>query len=184
MNKQYINLHILFERSRELDSGQARLDSAERARMTPNFSSRHLRTLSKNNQSGQALITLLFFMIIGVTLLTAASFVTLGNVSSTSSAEQGTIAYYNAEAGIEDALLQMLRYPKGSTTPYTGTNGTPIQFVINGVSYGSATVSANLTTGDIYSTGVYQSAQRTIKVKTANPDGLHVVSWQEIAHPW
>ncbi|MDE2025406.1 MAG: hypothetical protein KGJ07_02855 [Patescibacteria group bacterium] len=132
------------------------------------------------DQKGQALITLLFFMIIGVTLLTAASFVTLGNVSSTSAAEQGTIAYFNAEAGIEDALLQMLRNPASSATPYTGTNGTPIPFS-NG---GSATVSANLTSGVIFSTGIYDSAQRTIKVQTTNTTGLKVTSWQEVSHPW
>ena len=130
-------------------------------------------------QQGQALITLLFFMVIGVTLLTAAAIVTLGNVSSTTSAEQGTIAYYNAEAGIEDALLQSLRYPAGSTTPYTGTNGTPISF-----SNGSATVSANLTAGIIFSTGVYQSAQRTIKVTLSYTTGQKVASWQEVSHPW
>src|SRR5690242_10916553 len=71
------------------------------------------------SQHGQALITLLFFMIIGITLIVAASIVTLQNVSSTSAAEQGSIAYFAAESGIEDALLQVLRYPSGSTTPYT-----------------------------------------------------------------
>lgn len=135
-----------------------------------------------SNQKGQALITLLFFMIIGITLITAAAFVTLGNVSATSAGEQGTIAFYNAEAGIEDALLQMLRYPAGSTTPYTGTGTGSISFPNNG---GSATVSANLTAGIIFSTGTYQSAQRSIKVQFSTVNGINTItSWQEVSHPW
>ena len=137
----------------------------------------HLVGMTIKHQQGQALITLLFFMIIGITMLTAASIVTLNNVSSTSTAEQGTIAYYNAEAGIEDALLQSLRYPASSTSPYTG--GT--LSLSNG---GTATISANLSAGIIFSTGTYGSAQRSIKVTLSYTTGQKVASWQEVSHPW
>jgi len=128
-------------------------------------------------QEGQALITLLFFMIIGITLIVAASVVTLQNVASTSSAEQGTIAYFAAESGVEDALLRSLRQPAGSTNPYTG--GT-LSFS-NG---SSATISANLSSGTVFSTGTYGKAQRTIKITLSFTNGQKVSSWKEVPHPW
>jgi Tfp pilus assembly protein PilX len=134
------------------------------------------------NQQGQALITLLFFMIIGVTLLTAASIVTLGNVASTSSAEQGTIAYYNAEAGIEDALIQILRYPPGYATSYNGTTIT----LPNNMGTATITVNPSTTTSpppstiSIISVGFYGSAKRTVVVvETNGATGWTQTSWQE-----
>jgi Tfp pilus assembly protein PilX len=136
-------------------------------------------------QQGQALITLLFFMIIGVTLLTAAAFVTLGNVASTSSAEQGTIAFYNAEAGAEDALLELLRYPPGSTSPYTGTSTD--QQLPNSMGTYSISISPSPlsspppTTLTITAIGKYASAKRKIQVvETDGNNGWQVASWQEI----
>ncbi len=126
-------------------------------------------------QKGQALITLLFFMIIGITLLAAASIVTLENVSSTSYAEQGTIAYIAAESGIEDALLLLLRYPPNSTTPYTGGTTTYTQ--------GQAVVTASSTgnTITITSVGSYGNAIRKVQVQETNGStGWQVTSWQEI----
>lgn len=127
------------------------------------------------NQKGQALITLLFFMIIGVTLLVAASVVTLENVSSTSAAEQGTIAYYDAENGLEDALLLLLRYPPNASTPYTG--GT------TAYSQGQATVTISSTndTITITSIGTYMNATRKMQaVETDGTNGWQVTSWKEI----
>ena len=131
--------------------------------------------MKKNMQKGQALISLLFFMVIGITLIVAASIVTLENVSSTSAAEQGTIAYFAAESGIEDALLLVLRYPPTSTTPYTGGTTT--------YSQGQATVtvspSGNILT--ITSIGTYQNAIRKVQVQETNgSNGWQVTSWQEI----
>ena len=127
------------------------------------------------SQSGQALITLLFFMIIGITLITAASLVTLENVSSTSAAEQGTLAYYNAESGMEDALLSLLRYPCASTSPYPACTGS--------YNEGQATISTS-TSGNtltITSIGTYGNAERKIKViETNSSSGWQIASWQEI----
>lgn len=127
--------------------------------------------LSFKNQRGQALITLLFFMIIGVTLIAAASVVTLENVSSTSASEQGALAYYAAENGIEDALLLFLRYP----TTYTGGTTT--------YSSGQATVAVTTSgnTATITSIGTFQNAQRSIQVQETNgSNGWQITSWQEL----
>lgn len=131
--------------------------------------------MHKNNQSGQALITLLFFMIIGITLIVAASIVTLENVSSTSAAEQGTIAYFAAESGIEDALLQLLRYPSSSSTPYTGGTVTYSQ------GQAKITLSTSGNTITVTSVGTFLNATRKIQVQETNGvNGWQVTSWQEI----
>lgn len=132
-------------------------------------------TITTTVQKGQALITLLFFMIIGITLIAAASVVTLQNVSSTSAAEQGEIAYYAAENGIEDALLLLLRYPPNSSTPYTGGTTTYDE--------GQAVVSVTSTPTSITitSVGSYNSAVRTVQVQETNGSGgWQVTSWKEI----
>lgn len=131
--------------------------------------------MKKNMQKGQALISLLFFMVIGITLIVAASIVTLENVSSTSAAEQGTIAYFAAESGIEDALLLVLRYPPTSTAPYTGGTTTYSQ------GQATVTVSPSGSTLTITSIGTYQNAIRKVQVQETNgSNGWQVTSWQEI----
>lgn len=126
-------------------------------------------------QQGQALITLLFFMVIGITLITAASFVMLENISSTTSAEQGVIAYYAAENGIEDALLLLLRYPINSSSPYTGGTTTYSQ------GQATVTVTSSGNTVTITSVGTYVNAIRKVQVQETNGvSGWQITSWSEI----
>jgi hypothetical protein len=141
------------------------------------------------SQKGQALITLLFFMIIGITLIVAASVVTLGNVASTGATEQGTIAYYAAENGIEDALLQLLRYPCALPTgaypacPAPNGSGTTTLSYMQGSLTASAvvTVTTSGSTLTITSTGTYANAIRKIQVQETNgSSGWTVDYWKEI----
>lgn len=73
---------------------------------------------------GQALITLLFFMAVGVTVTTAAVVVMLTTSLSTSTFQQGNIAYFMAESGIENALLRLLRDPNYSGETLAVLDGT------------------------------------------------------------
>jgi len=69
----------------------------------------------KNNfkkQTGQAMITLIFFTVIASTIIAAAVSVLFSNILSTSTAEAGLVAYYVAESGAEEGLLQLLRNPE------------------------------------------------------------------------
>jgi len=52
-------------------------------------------------QKGQALVTLLFFMLIGVAVTSSAIIVLLSNALGTNYSDQGTESYYVAESGIE-----------------------------------------------------------------------------------
>ena len=66
------------------------------------------------NQKGQALITLLVFTIVAITITSAAVIIIFTNSIGTSKLEQGTNAYYVAESGAENALLRLLRDPNYS----------------------------------------------------------------------
>lgn len=64
---------------------------------------------------GQALITLLFFTVIGVTVTSAAVVMILVNSLSGTKQQQGEIAYEVAQSGAENGVLRLLRDPT-----YTG----------------------------------------------------------------
>lgn len=121
--------------------------------------------LFKKNQ-GQALVTLLFFVIIGITIISAEAIVLYTNILSASTAEQGMDAYYVAESGIEESLLRVIRDPS-----YSG--GT--------LAVGSGSVVLEVSNGVITSTGTYNNAVRKIQVTITNNNGvLTIDSWEEI----
>ena len=81
--------------------------------------------MSKNDlRTGQALITLLFIVIIAVTITSAACVVILINSMSGTKELQGLIAFQVAESGVETALLRVLRNPGYTGETLTMANGT------------------------------------------------------------
>lgn len=64
-----------------------------------------------NFAKGQALITLLFFTLIAVTISSAAVIILMTNSLNTAKLQQGLIAYEIAKSGAENAKLQLLRNP-------------------------------------------------------------------------
>lgn len=122
-----------------------------------------------HHQSGQALVVLLFYMIIAITLATTAVAVVISNSLSVTQSEQGAHALEIAEAGAENGLIRLLR-----STGYTGETLT--------VGEGSATVTV---TGDntktITSVGTVSGYSRSVQVMVSIINGvLTVTSWQEI----
>src|SRR3990167_2437649 len=99
---------------------------------------------NKNNQRGQALVTLLYIMVIGIAITSAIAVNMLGGGTM----QQGEYAYYAAESGIENAILKLLRNPSydgeivnlengGSvTTEITSQN--PLTIVATGKYYNTA----------------------------------------------
>jgi hypothetical protein len=122
------------------------------------------------NQSGQALIVLLFFMIIAITLSTTAIAVVASNSLSVTRTEESTHALEIAEAGAQNALIRLIRVPG-----YTGETLT-----VNG---GSATVVVTGgSTKTILSTGVNGSFTRKIQVQGTFSGGIFTVtSWKEVS---
>lgn len=89
-------------------------------------------------ERGQALITLLFFAIVGITVTSAAVVMILVNSVSGEKQQQGEIAYDIAQSGAENGLLRLIRDPTytGETLPIgsgtavitvtgSGTSGSP-----------------------------------------------------------
>lgn len=122
----------------------------------------------KNKEKGQALITLIFFTVIAVIIITAAVSVLFTNNLSTTSAELGQEAYYAAESGAEDGLLRRLRDPN-----YSDTYSIP-----------QATITIDSTSGIINSIGTAGStvtASRKIRIQTVYTNGqVTISSWKEI----
>lgn len=117
-------------------------------------------------QKGQAIVTLLFVMVIAVAVITATVIVTANSVNSGSSFERGTIAYYAAESGANNALLRILRNPSyaGETLEVDGAN---VEIVVAG--------------NTITSVAQYGNSIRKIEVQTVyNENVLSVASWKEI----
>ncbi|OGH47227.1 MAG: hypothetical protein A3A51_01715 [Candidatus Levybacteria bacterium RIFCSPLOWO2_01_FULL_39_10] len=125
---------------------------------------------NSNRESGQALITLMFFVVIGFAVISAAAVMVYNNILGASIRQQSNYAYYVAESGAQEALLRLIRDPS-----YSGTApGQP--FTING---GSAQISVN--NGIITSTGTYSNSVRKIEVETVyNNNELTVISWKEV----
>jgi len=122
--------------------------------------------------SGQALVTLLFFILIGMTVISAAAIFVYENTKSASITEQGVYAYYVAESGAEEALLRMLRDPNYSGTP----TGQPIN-----IGLGSVEVEVSMPSGLITAIGTFQNSIRKIEVQTVyNNNILTISSWKEI----
>lgn len=116
---------------------------------------------------GQALITLLFFMIMGITITTAAVIVVITNAAAATSSQQGADAYYIAESGIDEGLLRVLRNPNfsGSKT----------------FSVGDGNVTVTVANNSITATGSATNAIKTIQVQTVyNNNTLTISSRKEL----
>ena len=118
---------------------------------------------------GQALITLLFFMAVAITITSAATIVIVVNSLSVTKFEQSMSAYYVAESGAENAMLRLLRNPiyTGETLP---------------VGLGSAFI--QVTGSDpktITSEGTVGNFKRKIQVVAGYASGiLTATSWKEV----
>jgi hypothetical protein len=119
-------------------------------------------------KKGQALVILLVFMTVAITISTAAAMLLVGAQKTTTSLELSTAAYGVAESGMENALMQILRNPD-----YAGETLT--------VGDGIATISATGQGSVITSTGRVGNYVRTIRVNAGFVENiLTISSWQEI----
>ena len=117
-------------------------------------------------QKGQVFVTLLFFIIIGITIIAAETIVLFTNIQSSGTTEQSINAYYIAESGAEEALLRL-----GRDQSYTGQT----------LSIGSGNAVVQVSSGTITSTGTYGKTKRKIQVTTQTVNGVvKVVTWREI----
>lgn len=127
-------------------------------------------------QKGQALITMIFVSVIGITIISAAAIFILQNIQGANVAQQGLGAYYLAETGAQEALLRLVRDPS-----YTGTAVNQPLVVQNGSFSGTVTIQTSTASGKVISIGNYNNAQRKIQVNFVyNNSTLTVSSWKEV----
>ena len=118
-------------------------------------------------------------MVIGITVISAATIILTTDILSASTSEQSAMAYYEAEGGIEDALLRTLRNPTLTVDPssaykITTSDGVAKVYIQNSVSGGTIT-------DTIVSTGTSGSTVRKIQAVTGYISGKRTVtSWSEI----
>lgn len=121
-------------------------------------------------QRGQALITLIFFVLIAGIVSTAAVMLMIVNVTSASKLEQSMVAYSVAESGVENGILRLLRDPN-----YTGETGFAV---------GTGTADITVTPGNpitITSTGTDGDFTRTVEVTLTYTNGIYTITtWKEI----
>lgn len=121
------------------------------------------------NQAGNALITLLIFVAVGITVTSGAVVVSVINTQGLSSVAQSERALHAAEAGAENAILRVLR-----DRTYTG------ETLTIGDSTVTITVSGT-TTKTITSEGNYNDLRRTVQVDGTFTNGqLNITDWKEI----
>jgi hypothetical protein len=124
-----------------------------------------------NSERGQALITLLFFTIIGIAVSSAAIIMLLVNSLSQAKEQQGDIAYNIAESGAENGLIRLLRDPTYSGETLPVGNGTA-----------TITVSGSGSDSDPYvilSKGTTGTFLREVKVTATYENNLLTVDSRE-----
>lgn len=119
---------------------------------------------------GQALISLMIFMVAAVIIITAAVAVIIINSKATSKFYQGIVTYDLAEVGIENAIIRLLRDPN-----YTGETlvleDNTVEVQVSGESQGPYTIISSGTKGNF---------KRTIQAEaTYNNNILTISSWEE-----
>ena len=120
-------------------------------------------------ERGQALVTLLFFVLISLTITSAALIIIITNSISVSKLEDGALAYYTAESGVENALLRLLRDPN-----YTGETLT-----IEGVTTTITVSGSNPKT--VTSVGQSGNFKRKVSVQMTYNNGYYTFSnWREL----
>jgi hypothetical protein len=123
----------------------------------------------KKNQGGQALVVLLFYMIIAITLTSAAVAVSITNSIATMQEEEGNHALETAESGIDNALLRLLRNRSFAGESFSVDGGSSV-----------TTVNGDLTK-TIVSTGTVGNVSKIVQVTVSFNNGImQITSWQEI----
>lgn len=89
-------------------------------------------TINTKKQKGQALVALLVFTVVTITIATASIAIVIINSKRAQTLEQGTIAKTLAENGAENALLRLLRDPDYAGETLTQDEGNAIVEVTSG----------------------------------------------------
>src|SRR4051812_11592764 len=110
--------------------------------------------MNKSNQKGQAMIILLFFVLVSIMVTSSAVILAFVNSQSAAKVQVGSSALSVAESGAEEGVLRLLRDPLNYTSETLTVNGGTAQIVVTTVG----------STKTIVSTGMVSNFIRKIQV--------------------
>ena len=116
------------------------------------------------NHNGQALVSLLMFVLVAMTVIISTITTVISNTRSASTGQQAVEAYYVAEAGVENALLRLLRYPN-----YSGET----------LSVGSSNAVITIVGSTVTSIATVNNLTRKIQVITSYNNNQFIISWKK-----
>lgn len=123
------------------------------------------------NEGGQSLVTLLVFVSSAIIVTSGAVIVAVTNVQSTTRLSRSETVFQVAQAGVEEATIQILRNPS-----YT------VSDALLSIGEGTATINVSgTTTKTIISEGSIGTIKRKIQVTGDMADNTFAVTdWQEV----
>jgi hypothetical protein len=121
----------------------------------------------KKIQKGQSLIMMLFFTLIGITVISSAVFIIITNSKGSAKLQQSVVAYEIAQSGAENAMLQLLRNPA-----YLGEVMT--------IGDGTATIQVSSNSGTFTITSKGQSGNFIKKVQVIGTYQNYVITFSQI----
>lgn len=123
-----------------------------------------------SNKRAQTLVVLLIFIMVAITIAMTSVSILISNAESTRSAGQTMEAYYAAEAGIENASLQLLRNPNYTGEILQVSADTTVEIIV--------THSSDYV---VMATGTSGGFTRVIEAKLDYTDNiLSIISWTEL----
>lgn len=129
-----------------------------------------MKHMQRVYETGQAMITMLYIMVIGVLVTTGAVYAMVNNTSVASLDELGLMAHSAAESGIENAILRLIRDPA-----YVGETVTIASQQRADVSI--AGVSPQIITSVGIAGGVRRKTQAAVQYTSGM---LTIVSWKDV----
>jgi len=125
--------------------------------------------MTKKYQKGQTLILLLVFVMVAIAITTAAIFIIATNSLSATSVSQGLATKGMAEAGVERALLSLLRDPSYRGGTFSLDTGT-VTATVSGTT--TLTIDVAATNGDY--------VKRVEVIATYSNNVLIPTSWKDL----
>ena len=123
-----------------------------------------------NSQSGMALVTVIIFTVIGLIVITLGITLSISTSQTNLHSMQAQQAFHIAEAGVENALIRLLRNPYYQGEVLTLNNGT-------------ATIELNNEGSNqiVVVVGEHQTIIRKIEVQLSEHNGImRIESWKEM----
>ncbi len=129
-----------------------------------------MQYVKNKNQNGQALITLIFFVMIATIYISAAVVILMVNSLAATRTEQGVYTARFAEGALEDTFLRLLRDPSYAGGSFNLDDGSVTVNVVN--TDGTRDIDVTFTRGEYQKK--YQARVQFVETE------MTILSWKEV----